>query len=59
MMTENAHPAPRELAPESRGCTDDVHRCEALSLAFFALWHTGDLDDATRAAIAQCNARRG
>jgi hypothetical protein len=37
-------------------CTYDTHVCEALALAFFALWHTGALDDATRAAVARCHA---
>ena len=36
-------------------CKPDDHRCEALGLAFFAIMHTGELDDLTRAAIARCN----
>jgi hypothetical protein len=44
--------ASSDLAVE---CKPDDHRCEALGLAFFAIMHTGELDDLTRAAIARCN----
>jgi hypothetical protein len=54
-VCESAGGAQRETAPKARGCTDGEHRCEALALAFFALWHTGAIDDATRAA-ARCDA---
>lgn len=40
-------------------CTDHVHKCEALSLGFFALM--GEVPqsfDMTRAAVERCNARR-
>lgn len=54
----SARGAQREVAPKARGCTAGEHRCEALALAFFALWYTGAIDDATRAAAARCDAGR-
>ena len=46
--------SPRVCSGVVPRCTDTDHRCNALGLAFFALMHTGDLDDLTRAALAQC-----
>lgn len=48
-----------QCAPKSQGCAVGEHRCEALALAFFAVMHTGSLDDLTRAAVARCEAGRG
>ena len=39
-------------------CTPTEHRCEALALAFFAILATGQIDAATRAAAARCDAKR-